>query len=216
MAAPRVTVWRRSPGPVPARVAAGDPRAHPFGRGHDSFHDGQGLEQRRAQRVPHAGARRRSPPSAATGLMAEITSPRRCACAGTRRATTARRAPRPRTTCASRAPLDGTNFDAALALPAAAPRGELRRDAVGGRSPPGATYWFAMRATDDFGNVGPMSAPLSVTVTAPSTNVSGGALPSRCASLSAESVTRRARRSSRSPATPTRTSRCTTCAARAC
>ena len=118
-----------------------------------------------------------TPPSAATGLMAEITSPTSLrlrwnapgddGTTGTATSYDLRQ---------SGAPLDGTNFDAALALPAAAPHAASFAEtlSVGGLTP-GATYWFAMRATDDFGNVGPMSAPLSVTVAAPSTGVSGGA-----------------------------------------
>lgn len=116
-------------------------------------------------------------PSAATGLMAEITSgtslrlrwnaPGDDGQAGTASSYDLR---------VSGAPLDSANFADATALPTAAPHAASFAEtlSVGGLTP-GATYWFAMRATDDFDNVGPLSSPFSVTVSAPSTGVAAGA-----------------------------------------
>ncbi|MBK7366526.1 MAG: S8 family serine peptidase [Candidatus Eisenbacteria bacterium] len=118
-----------------------------------------------------------TPPSAATGMMAEITSstslrlrwnaPGDDGQAGTATSYDLR---------FSGAPIDSANFAAATALPAAAPNAASVAEtlSVGGLTP-GATYWFALRATDDFDNVGPLSSPFSVTVTAPSTAVADAA-----------------------------------------
>ena len=76
------------------------------------------------------------------------------------------------------APMDSAAFELATAVTAAAPRaaGEPESLLVDSLSP-NTTYWFAVRAVDDFGNPGALSPSLAVTTPGPpSTGVEDAAL----------------------------------------